>query len=203
MIEITLFILHIVSATLYSDDSLYRASITFGHDAQLSATSFCLYDHEDNLLYTKSGLNANAFYVSTKGSVFAVSDKYLYMYAVDGKEICLEELNCPNNFGFSPDGFLFFSSDKDGITAYSNQGTVIYALRPGRLFASTERGELIAIVAVDTVFIYEHGVEKLRTVLTTPYARDIVFSDDNMSIIIKEPTGTETIHVPSRKIEEQ
>lgn len=175
----------------------------FGSDTYLSATAFSLYDHEDNLLYTKSGLNANAFYISTKGSVFTVNEKYLYMYAIDGKEMCLEELNCPNNFGFSPDNFLFFSSDKDGITAYSNQGTVIYSLRPGRLFASTERGELIAIVAVDTVFIYEHGVEKLKNVLTTPYARGIVFSDNNTSIIVDEPTGTEIIPVPGRIREEQ
>jgi len=202
MIGIILFTIYITGHTVYSSDSLYRASIMFGSDTDVSVTSFSLYDHEDNLLYSTHGLDAKALYVSTRGSVFAVSDNYLYMYTIAGKELYLDELNCPNNFGFSPDDFLFFSSDKDGITAYSNQGTAVYSLRPGRLFASTERGELIAIVAVDTVFVYEHGVEKLKHVLATPYAQSIVFSDGNTSILVEEPTGAETIRVPGRILEE-
>jgi len=203
MIIITFFVLHAISYTVYSSDSLYRASVVFGRDADVSVTSFGLYDHTGNLLYHAQGLDARTLYVSTTGSVFAVGDTHLCLYTAEGKEMYLEKLNCPNNFGFSPDDSLFFSSDRDGITAYSNQGTVVYALRPGRLFASTEQGELIAIVAVDTVFVYEYGIEKLSTVLATPYARSIVFTDDGMSIIIEEPTGTETIHVPGRIGDEQ
>lgn len=203
MIEISLLLIHMVSYTVYSSDSLYRASVMFGTDADISVVAFSLYDHDDNVLYNAHGLDAEALYVSRRGSVFVVGDTHLCMYTVDGKNMYLEKLNCPNKFGFSPDEFLFFSSDRDGITAYSNQGTIVYSLRPGRLFASTEQGELIAIVAVDTLFVYRHGVEKFRHVLAAPYARSIVFSDDNASIIVDEPTGSETIRVSSGVREEQ
>jgi hypothetical protein len=203
MIVISFLVIYTMSYTAYSHDSLYRASVACGSATDISVVSFSLYDRRDNLLYSVHGLDVRAVYVSEHGSVFTVSDTCLYMYAVDGTLTNLGELDCPNMFGFSPGDFLFFSSDRDGITAYSNQGNVVYALRPGRLFASTERGELIAIVAVDTVFIYEHGIETLRKVLATPYARDIVFTDDRLSIIIEEPTGTETVRVPGTVREEQ
>ena len=152
----------------------------------------------------KHDLDAQAFYISNTGVVFAVGKHDLYLYRIDGEEALLKELNCPNRFGFSPDNFLFFVSDKDGIIAYSEQGHVIYSFRPGRLFASTEQGELVAIISVDTLSLHEHGVQKFEVVLTTPYARSLVFSDDNSTIVVEVPTDTHIfdVHTGTRQVQE-
>lgn len=200
----TFLCISLFSCTLYSQDSLYQASIEFNGATELTAAMFTLYDREGTVIYTKHDLDAHAFYISNTGAVFAVGKHDLYLYRIDGEEALLKELNCPNRFGFSPDNFLFFASDKDGITAYSEQGYVIYSFKPGRLFASTELGELVAIISVDTLSLYEHGVQKFEAVLTTPYARSLVFSDNNSTIVVEAPTGTHIfdVHTGTRQAPE-
>lgn len=190
MITMIFICTYLFSFALYSRDSLYQASVEFNGATELTAAMFTLSDREGTVLYTKYDLDAHAFYISSRGAVFAVGKHNLHLYRIDGEEVLLKELNCPNRFGFSPDDFLFFVSDRDGIVAYSAQGDIVYTFRPGRLFASTGQGELVAIVSVDTLSLYEHGVQKFEVVLATPYVRSLTFSDDNSTIVVEVPTDT-------------
>ncbi len=190
MIAMILVSFYLFSYTFYSQDSLYQASVEFNGATELTAAVFTLFDNDGTVIYTKYDIDAHAFYISNTGAVFAVGRHNLYLYRIDGEEVLLKELDCPNRFGFSPDNFLFFVSDKDGIAAYSEQGDVVYAFRPGRLFASTELGELVAIISVDTLLLYEHGVQKFEVTLTTPYARSVAFSNENSTIVVEVPTDT-------------
>ncbi len=203
MTEVLINTLILFSLTISSDNGLYHASISFGRETQLSVASFTLYDHNSEILYTKQELDVNTFFISNIGTVFALNDKHLYFYGDSGEEELLKDIHYSNNFGFSPDHFLFFASDKDGVFAYTMQGELIYALRPGRLFASTEQGHLVAIIAVDTLFLYEHGVQRFIQSLATPYARSISFSDDGESIIVDEPSGSEIFDTRTGARQEQ
>jgi hypothetical protein len=165
----------------------------------LSVESFTLYNQNDEVVYTKEKPRTHTFCISDAGTVFALNEKQLYLYNQNGLEIFLKNLNYPNGFKFSPDNVLFFASDKDGIFVYSNEGALVYALNPGRLFSSTVKGKTIAIISTDTIFVYEHGVQKFVKKLATPYVRTLSFSEDETSIIIKEPAGVEVIDVQTGK----
>lgn len=188
-----LLLLSTAHATISSENGLYHASITYGGGVEFYVESFALLNQDGEIMYTKENPDAHAFYISDSGVVFALSKNRLYLYSQYGDEILLKELNCPNGFGFSPDNFLFFASDKDGILAYSNKGDPIYKLNQGRLFASTIEGKMVAIISTDTLFVYENGVQKFKFIrkLSTPYTRSLSLSEDEKSIIIEIPSGIE------------
>ena len=191
MIVALLFLMSTVRAASSSDNGLYRASITHGGGVEFFVESFALQNQNGKTMYTKENPDAHTFYISDSGAVFALDEKYLYLYDKNGGEVFLKNLNYPNGFGFSPDNYLFFASDKEGIFAYSNEGELIFHFNPGRLFSSTVRGTMVAIISTDTLFVYENGVQKSAKKLSTPYARSLSFSDDEQSIIIEIPLGIE------------
>lgn len=186
-----LLLLSTAHATISSESGLYHASVTYGGGVEFFVKSFALSNQNGEIMYIKENPDAHAFYISDSGVVFALSKNRLYLYGQYGDEILLKELNCPNGFGFSPDNFLFFASDKDGIFAYSNKGDPIYKFNQGRLFASTIEGKMVAIISTDTLFVYENGAQKFTRKLSTPYTRSLSLSDDKKSIIIEIPSGIE------------
>jgi len=186
-----LFLMSIAQATSSSDNGLYHASIAYGGGVDFLTESFALYNQDGEIMYTKENPDARTFYISDSGVVFALSDKHLYLYDQNGDEVTLKNLYYPNGFGFSPDNFLFFASDKDGIFAYSNDGELIYHFNPGRLFSSTVRGKMVAIISTDTLFVYENGIQKFTRKLSTPYTRRLLFSDNEKSIMVEIPSGIE------------
>jgi hypothetical protein len=190
MTEILANIILIVSTTFSFGHGIYRCAIVYTGKTHLDVESFTLY-RSDEVVYTKEKPGVSSFYLSTGGTVFAVSEKRLYFYAQNGEEVFLKDLNYPNGFGFSPDSMLFFCSDRDGICAYSDQGQLVHKYKPGRLFTSTEHGKKVAVVSCDSLFLYEDGVLKFSRQLRTPYARAVLFSQDGRSIIVEEPLEIE------------
>ncbi len=188
---VLLFLLVTAHAMMSSEHGLYHASVTYGGGVEYFVETFTLYDQNGNIMYTKENPDAKSFYISDSGVVFALSEKCLYLYKHNGDEKLLKEFNYPNGFGFSPDNFLFFASDKDGIFAYSSAGELIYEFNRGRLFSSTLEGKMVAIVSTDTLFVYENGVQKYIRKLSTPYTRSLSFSDHEKSITIEIPSGIE------------
>ncbi|KPJ74360.1 hypothetical protein AMJ52_00775 [candidate division TA06 bacterium DG_78] len=191
MIVITASIIVLFTSTASSDNGLFHAIVEYGGGAELSVESFTLYGDSNELLYTKSKPVTHTFYIGNTGVVYALNEKQLYFYNHNGEETLLKDLNCANAFGFSPDHELFFASDRDGLFAYSSGGELIYTFTPGRLFASTDKGKIIAIISTDTLFVYEDGKQKFIKQLSTPYIRNLSFSDDQKSIIVELPSGTE------------
>ena len=190
MIEILAHIILLVSATVSFGHGTYRCAIVYTGDTHLAVESFTLY-RNDEVVYTKETPGVNSFYLSTVGTVFAVNEERLYFYAQNGEELFLKDLKYPNGFGFSPDSVLFFCSDKGGICAYSDQGQLVRAYKPGRLFTSTEHGKEVAVISCDSLFLYKDGVLKFSRQLRTPYARAVFFSQDGRSIIVEEPSDNE------------
>lgn len=164
-----LFMMRTAQATNSSDNGLYLTSITYSGAVEFFVESFALSNQNGEIMYIKENQDARTFYISDSGVVFALNEKYLYFYDQNGGEVILKNLNCPNGFGFSPDNFLFFPSDKDGIFAYSNEGKLVYHFNSGRLFSSTIKGKSIAIISIDTLLLYENGVQKFTKKLSTPY----------------------------------
>ena len=190
-IIVLLFLIGTAHAASSSANGLYHASITYGGGEGFFVESFTLHNQNGETMYTKENPDACTFYISNSGVVFALNEKYLHFYDKNGGEMLLKNLNYPNGFGFSPDNYLFFVSDKDGILAYSHDGKLIYHFNPGRLFASTKKGRTVAVVSTDTLFVYENGVQKLTEKIPTPYTRSLSFSGDEKSIIIEIPSGIE------------
>jgi hypothetical protein len=190
MTEILVNIILLVSTTVSFGHGEYRCAVVYKGETHLAVESFTLY-RNDEVVYTKEKPGVTSFYLSNAGTVFAVSENRLHFYAQNGEEVFLKDLNYPNGFGFSPDSMLFFCSDKDGICAYSEHGQLVRTYKPGRLFASTERGKEVAVVSCDSLFLYEDGVLKFCRQLRTPYARAVLFSRDGRSIIVEEPLGNE------------
>jgi hypothetical protein len=190
MTAITVGILLLFSFNLRSDNGLFHAIIEYGRGVELSAETFTLYGENNVLLYIRNKPAAHTFYIGNTGVVYALNEKQLYFYNHGGEETLLKDLNYPNAFGFSPDNDLFFASDRDGLFAYSSDGKLIYKFTPGRLFASTDKGKMIAVISVDTLFVYEDGSQKFVKQLSTPYTRNISFSGDEKSIIVELPSGT-------------
>ncbi len=193
MTEILVNIILLVSSTIGFGNGIYRYTVVYARDTHLTVESFSLY-RTDDLLYTKEKPGVSSFFLSTAGTVFAVSEDRLYLYAQNGQETLLKYLNYPNGFGFSPDSVLFFCSDKDGICAYSDRGQLVHTFKPGRLFASTEYGEKVAVISRDSLFLYEEGIQKFQIQLQTPYARTVSFSQDRRTIIVEEPLENEILN---------
>jgi hypothetical protein len=190
MAEIFVSIMLLLSYTIRSNNGVYRGTIVYGRDAHLAVESFTLYQN-DELVYTREKPDVSTFFLGNTGKVFALNDKCLYLYSQSGEALLLKELNYPNGFGFSPDNLLFFASDKDGVFAYSENGALVYTFKPGRLFASTEQGKMVAIISLDTLFLYEDGIQKFQWQLRTPYARTVFFSKDEGTIVVEEPSENE------------
>ncbi len=186
-----LFLTSTAQAMSSSDNGLYHASITYGGGTEFFVETFALSNQNGEIMYTKENPDAHTFYISDSGVVFALNEKRLYLYDQNGDEVLLKNLNYPNGFGFSPDNFLFFVSDKDGVFAYTDDGELIYRFNPGRLFSSTIKGKMVAVISTDTLFVYENGVQKFTRKLSTPYTRSLSFSDDEKSIMVEIPSGIE------------
>lgn len=191
MIAITAGIILLFSATMSSDNGLFHAIVEYGGGTELFVETFTLYGHTNELIYTKYKPVTHTFYIGNTGVVYALNEKQLYFYNHNGEETLLKDLNCANAFGFSPDHELFFASDRDGIFAYSSDGELMYTFTPGRLFTSTDKGKMVATISTDTLFMYEDGEQKFIKQLSTPYIRNLSFSDDEKSIIVELPSGTE------------
>lgn len=185
MTEILVNIIFLVSYTMSADNGIYRCSIVYAMGAHFSVESFSLYQN-DELVYTKEQPGVSTFFLCNTGNVFALNENRLYLYTQNGGETLLKNLHYPNGFGFSPDGMLFFCSDIDGIYAYSDRGQLVHTFKPGRLFASTERGKKVAVISRDSLFLYEDRVQKFWRQLRTPYARAVFFSQDRSTIVVEE-----------------
>ncbi len=197
LVPILLFLL---THTVDSRQGQYFGVIEFGRGSELTVQSFTLYRRNHEIIYRKITPQANTFFITDLGSVFALNERNLFFYEQNGTEIWLKALDYPNGFRFAADHTLFLSSDKDGIFVYANNGKLMYELRPGRLFSCDEDGRQIAVVSNDTLFFYEDGALKFSSMLASPYARDLEFSGDKKSLIIKEPHGVEILDVTSGRI---
>lgn len=184
-----------LSVEVHSDNGLFRASINYAGGAELITESFALHDQHGDIIYTKRDVPVNTFFISNTGCVFALNEHRLYFYQRDGGGMLLKELAFPNGFGFSPDNTIFFSSDRDGIFAYSHDGVLVHTYRPGRMFASTANGELVVVISADTLFAYENGYLSGTEFLSSPYAHEVHFSDDAKSIVVQIQGGTETYDI--------
>ncbi|UCD06120.1 MAG: hypothetical protein JSV98_02510 [candidate division WOR-3 bacterium] len=177
---------------------MFHGVVRYSGGADLFTETFVLYDQYGDIVYEKSDIPLQTFFISNTGSVFALNEYHLYLYQQDGSETMLRELVYPNGFGFSPDGALFFASDREGIFAYSHDGMLSSAYRPGRLFASTERGSWVAVISADTLFVYEYGSLGDTEFLPSPYARDVSFSTDGDNIQVRFPAGYDVYDTRNR-----
>lgn len=195
MPDIVLLCLIASSTAIVSNNSEFSAEVTYGGANELAVQAFTLYDHAGEVIYHKEMVRFHTFFISDLGNVFALNEKELCLFRQDGEELLLQDLTFPNGFGFADDGSVFFASDKQGISAYSNAGEQIYAFCPGRLFASADAGNRVAIISTDTLFLYYRGMLKETRLLSTPYARRLRFSNDKGSLVIDVPGGTESLNI--------
>ena len=174
-----------VTSDIHSDNGMFHASVNYLGGTELITQSFMLHDQYGDVLYTKTDLLVNTFFICNKGTVFAQNERLLCFYHPDGRETVLKELVYPNGAGFSPDNSLFFVSDRDGIFTYSHEGVLVSTYRPGRLFACSEGGQSVAVISADTLFVYCHGDLMDTENLSSPYVRDVYFSAGTESFVIR------------------
>ncbi|MEO0095114.1 MAG: hypothetical protein ABIL46_03125 [candidate division WOR-3 bacterium] len=194
-----LIILIISSLTISSSNGAFIGEVVYTGGNELSTVSFKLFNQKGVMLYHIIRPEAITFFISDSGVVFATNEQMLYLYELSGNIIPLKRLNYPNGFGFTPDNTLFLASDRDGIYAYSMSGSLIYQFYPGRLFASTDRAKIVAIVSSDTLFYYREGNLKFLKLLQTPFVRKIDLSEDGTIIHLELPDTTEKILINVNK----
>jgi hypothetical protein len=192
-------LLFFLSLDLCSDNKMFHGVVRYSGDADLFTETFVLYDQYGDIIYEKDDIPLHTFFISNTGSVFALNEYHLYLYQQDGSEMMLRELVYPNGFGFSPDGSLFFASDREGIFAYSHDGMLSSVYCPGRLFASTDHGSWVAVISADTLFVYEYGNLRDTVFLPSPYARDVSFPTDEEHIQVRFPTGYDIYDIRNRE----
>ena len=180
-----------LAANIRSENGLFNASVEYRGGADFITAAFVLYDRSGTVLYSKSEVAVNTFFICNTGNVFALSEHRLCLYQLDGSETLLRQLVYPNGFGFSRDHSLFFASDREGVFVYSCLGALVHRYRPGRLCASTGNGESVAVISADTLFSYHNGSLIDTEMLPSPYARDVCFSVDAESVRVEFPEGVE------------
>ncbi|MEO0123011.1 MAG: hypothetical protein ABIL69_03290 [candidate division WOR-3 bacterium] len=181
--------------TIKSSNGAYIGDVVYTGGTNLQTASFKLYDQDGNMLYQILNPEAISFFISNSGVVFATNEQNLYLYKTDGQILNLKKLNYPNGFGFSPDGTIFFASDRDGMYAYSLSGSLVYQFKPGRLFASTDIAQKVAVVSNDTIVYYENGELKFQKILESPFVRSLEFFDNDKIIKIELPDKVEKIKI--------
>jgi hypothetical protein len=189
----------IFTLTISSANGAYVGEVVYTGGTELVSASFKLYDQNGNMLYHIINPEAITFFVCNSGGVFATNEQNLYYYKTNGEIINLRKLNYPNGFGFSPDNSIFFASDRDGLYAYSSSGNLVYQFRHGRLFTSTNFAKKVAIVSNDTIFYYEDGELKFQKIISSPFVRKVEFSQDENSLKIDIPAGTESINLVNKE----
>jgi len=191
MIAIVVCLIFSPRTDVYSNNRMFHGAVRYSGGAELCTESFVLYDKYGDILYEKRDIPLHTFFINDTGSVFALNEHHLYLYQQDGSEMMLSELMYPNGFGFSPDGSLFFVSDRDGLYAYSHNGNLVNIYHRGRLFASTECGSRVAVISADTLFVYEYGTLRDTEFLPSPYVHDVSFSTDEDHIHVRFLDGYE------------
>lgn len=183
----------IVSAphSIFSPNHRFQAVVEYGQTIDLTVLSFTMLDEKGGTRYVKISPAAITFYVNDDGSVFATNETGLFYYDQAGRDTLLKRLEYPNGFGFSPDHALFFASDRQELAAYSPEGQLWQRFKPCRLFASADRGSVVATVTDDTLSIYHQGQNRYKIGLSTPYIHELHITPDGQRITLKEPDGTE------------
>lgn len=195
----------IVSAphSIFSPNHRFQAVVEYGKTIDLTVLSFTLLDENGGTLYVKTSPAAITFYVNDNGSVFATNETGLFHYDQAGRDTLLKRLEYPNGFGFSPDHVLFFASDRQELAAYSIDGQLWQKFKPCRLFASADRGSVVATVTDDTLLIYHKGEDRHKISLATPFIHELRISPDGLQVVLKEPDGTEAFNATTgEKMEE-
>lgn len=143
----------------------------------------------------------HTFFVSDHGTVFGVGDHHAMFYDRTGKCDTLMPVVYLNKCGFSERHDLFYLSVRDGIYVYTLDGALLHSLAPGRLLASTDGGEHIAVVSTDTLTLYAEGTSVHTIVLETAYVRSVSYTEDG-TVRIEERSGIEVLDmITGRKVE--
>jgi hypothetical protein len=163
--------------TVSSGNDQYCLDISFRGGTVFEAEQFSLRDGKNMLVYTIYGPGVHTFYVSDHGTVFAMSEHHVVFYDRSGEPRTLVRFDYLNNGGFSEHGDLFYVSVQEGVYVYTLDGRSLFELMPGRLFASTKRGENIAVVSSDTLRLYSEGVLVQTIKLETAYVHRVSFTE--------------------------
>lgn len=195
MIELFFGIIYLFSIDFSSENGIFTMQVDYAGGTELYAEDLTLYKN-DLPLFTLENTPAHTFYISNTGTVFAVSDHQLFFFDQAGNIEILQDLFYPNGFGFSINKEMFFASDRNKLHVYSQTGVLLYELKPCRLFIDFQDGKYIATVSSDTLIFYEEGNEVGTRLLSTPYIRDLEFSEENNYLIMETPRAFETIELP-------
>lgn len=192
------WLIYLFSINISSENGVFNAEVDYTGGTQYYTENFVLYKGE-TILYAKQGILAHTFYINNAGTVFAISDHYLYLYDLHGEVSILQNLVYPNGFGFTEDNSVFYASDKSALNIYSQAGELVYQLKPCRLFAGIEEGKFIVTVSNDTLFFFENGIEVATKLLSTPYVQNLEVLQDDKCIKLELPGSTELIEFPTRR----
>lgn len=164
------------------------------------AEAFSLRDRE-KVLYHVDDPGLQTFFVSNHGTVFALSERHAVFYSKAGECDTLTHISYLNNSGFSEQHDLFYLSLREGMYVYTLDGNLLFTLMPGRLLASTQHGEHVAVVSADTLMLYNEGVHVHTKILETAYVQHVSFTE--WSVCVEEHDGIEVFDMATgERIEE-
>jgi hypothetical protein len=184
-----IFFLVSTTRTFASENNQYHVCATFHGGVVFEAEEFSLRDGEQ-VLYQVDDPGIHTFFVSNHGTVFALSECHAVFYNQGGECDTLTTISFLNNSGFSEHRDLFYLSLLEGMYVYSLDGDLLYTLMPGRLFASTQHGENIAVAAADTLMLYTEGVLVHTKILETAYVQRLSFTETG-AVRVEEHDGIE------------
>ncbi len=196
---VIIFLLNITSTFVSSNDQ-YCLSAEMSGGTAFKAVEFTLMDGSTEL-YRVYDPGVHTFFVSDRGTVFALGERYAVFYDRTGRCDTLISIVHVNNSGFSEHHDLFYVSMRDGMYVYTLDGAFLYTLLPGRLLAGTESGKHIAAISDDTLRLYTEGVLIHTVILETAYVRGLNLGEDG-TVCVEEAGGMEVFDMMSgRKVE--
>ncbi len=195
---VIIFLLNITSSFV-SPNNQYCLSAEMSGGTDFEAEEFTLEDGNTEL-YRVYDPGVHTFFVSDRGTVFALGERYAVFYDLNGECDTLITVVYVNNSGFSEHHDLFYLSMRDGIYVYTLDGALLYTLAPGRLLTSTESGKHIAAISDDTLRLYTEGVLIHTVILETAYVHGVSFTEDG-TVCVAEAGGMEIFDMSGRKVE--
>jgi hypothetical protein len=195
-------IIFIVSITcsFVSPNNQYSLCAEMSGGTAFEAEAFTAKDG-NMILYRVYGPGVHTFFVSDHGTVFALGERYAVFYDRTGMCDTLSEIVYLNNSGFTEHHDLFYLSMRDGMHVYTVDGALLYTLIPGRLLASSESGEHIAVVSADTLRLYTEGALIHTIFLETPYVHSVSIAEHG-TVCVEGVGGMEIFDMMSgRKVE--
>ncbi len=166
-----------------SENGHFSCQYTYGSDGHINNLTFF---NGDKLICRIRETNAHSVRISNRGYLLLTTIKHTPQYSLaftfyspQGNLIYAHSAVRPEVSHFSRQGDFFGVSSKDYLEVIDLNSTVIQKYRPGKKFAISDDGSVVAVAYERGISLYKSGA-LIRDIITSNiYNRDVAITSDN------------------------